>query len=142
MTGMRCEMQLNWTAGIHMKWRCDHRSCNRNINLSNCKIWNSEAMGSNPVRWSPLKIFFGLKICNCLNHLYSRNSNQLHVKRYYLVYKESLQSSLSCRYRWCSWECKHFHALYSLEFSNLLAKIKVVVPWICGVQEIWQYSEE
>ena len=61
VTGMRCEMKLNWTAGIQMKWRCDHHSCNRNINLSNCKIGNSEAMGSNPVRWSPLKIFFGLK---------------------------------------------------------------------------------
>ena len=33
-------MKLIWTAGIQMKWRCDHRSCNRN--LSNCKFWSEK----------------------------------------------------------------------------------------------------
>ena len=41
-----CEMNLIWTAGIQMKWRCDHRS--RNRNLSNCN-------------------FFRAKISSCLN---------------------------------------------------------------------------
>ena len=36
VTGMRREMKLIWTAGIQLKLRCDHRSCNRN--LSNCKF--------------------------------------------------------------------------------------------------------
>ena len=37
VTVTRREIKLIWTAGIQMKLRCDHRSCNHN--LSNCKFY-------------------------------------------------------------------------------------------------------
>ena len=37
MTGMRRETKLIRNAGIQIKWRCDHCSCNRN-SVSNCKF--------------------------------------------------------------------------------------------------------